>query len=112
MQSLSRPMHNGQFIHIPKIQGHNDDEGNLFTLNTNCNSDADTRNYTTSTINPALFHSLFFILTCWISSVTDIPLSFGAPRFSYSPPSAIPSWFLGPLTQILGRSLPHRKSTP
>jgi hypothetical protein len=45
MQSPSKQVQNGQFIKIPNIQGHNDDEGSLFTLSTNCNSDADTKSY-------------------------------------------------------------------
>jgi carboxylesterase type B len=48
-QSPSKQVANGQFIKIPTIQGHNDDEGALFTLNVISNSDNDTRNYITGT---------------------------------------------------------------
>jgi carboxylesterase type B len=51
-QSPSKQILNGQYIKIPTIQGHNDDEGALFALGTDSNSDSDTRNFITSTFFP------------------------------------------------------------
>jgi acetylcholinesterase len=47
-QSPSKQIANGQYVKIPTIQGHNDDEGALFTTGTDCNSDSDTRSFITS----------------------------------------------------------------
>ena len=46
--SPSKQLLNGQYIKIPTIQGHNDDEGALFSLSTDSNSDNDTRTFITS----------------------------------------------------------------
>jgi acetylcholinesterase len=46
-QSPSKQLINGQYIKIPTIQGHNDDEGALFSLNTNSSSDSETRSFIT-----------------------------------------------------------------
>jgi carboxylesterase type B len=46
-QSPSKQVSNGQFIKIPTIQGHNDDEGALFTISVISNNDTYTRSYIT-----------------------------------------------------------------
>jgi carboxylesterase type B len=49
-QSPSAQLLSGQYVKIPTIQGHNDDEGSLFALGVVSNSDDDTRNYITSSV--------------------------------------------------------------
>ena len=47
-QSPNRQIMSGQYVKIPTIQGHNDDEGSLFILGVISNSDNDTTKYMTS----------------------------------------------------------------
>ena len=48
----------GQYLKIPTIQGHNDDEGSLFATGVVSNSDNDTKTYITSH-----FFAAFYVLT-------------------------------------------------
>jgi len=51
-QSPIRQILSGQYVKIPTIQGHNDDEGSLFILGVISNSDDDTTKYLTSRTLP------------------------------------------------------------
>ena len=48
-ESPSKQLLSGKYLKIPTLQGHNDDEGSLFTLLTFSNSDAATMSYVEST---------------------------------------------------------------
>jgi carboxylesterase type B len=57
-QSPSKQVTKGQFVKIPTLQGHNDDEGALFALSIHPNSDTDIRNLITGTpLNPRLVNT-------------------------------------------------------
>jgi carboxylesterase type B len=47
-QSPAKQIMTGQYVKIPTIQGHNDDEGSLFSLSVVSNSDNDTKDYISS----------------------------------------------------------------
>ena len=68
-QSPSKQIANGQYVKIPTIQGHNDDEGALFTTGTDCNSDSDTRSFITSILSPkSITNDRFLVVLHFVSS--------------------------------------------